>query len=142
MDELERLGFHLTRTVDREKYNATITAAGLFLPSDYLLFLGRTLVEPVSLCYKFVPSASNDEWEGQVTEFADYSANPIELTAAIVRPSGRAMLPIASDAGGNWLLLNLDRNDPAVYDLASSSGALSAVAPTFSSFLRLLYREF
>jgi hypothetical protein len=141
LDEFDRLGFRLTHPIDREKFNAVVAAAGLFLPPDYLQFVGYSLTGADTFVYRFISAKSNAEWEGQVAEFADYSAGPCELVAAVVRSMEKVMLPIAADAGGNWLLLHLDQDDPAVYDLDYSSGDLSAVAPTFQSFLHLLHRE-
>lgn len=140
MDEFDRLGFRLTHPIDREKYHAVVAAAGLFLPPDYLQFVGYSLSRPETFVYRFKSAKSNAEWEGQVAAFDDYSARPSELVAAVVRRKGNVMLPIAADAGGNWLLLHLDQGDPAVYDLDYSSCDLSAVAPSFTSFLGLLHR--
>jgi SMI1 / KNR4 family (SUKH-1) len=139
MDELLRLGFIPSRQVNADQYRGALAEQGIAVPPDYLDFMRFTHPGPVNFGFKFHSADDNAEWEGQVTEFADYSQSHEDLLQALIGVQNRPMLPIAVDAGGNNILLSLDESSTGVYDLNYSTGTLSEIAPSFEAFVSRLY---
>lgn len=89
--------------------------------------------------FKFRRGPSRDEWEGQVERFYDYGKDPRMLDRSLLKSDERILLPIASDAGGNEILLDLSAAGQPVVDHDYQTGELSIIAPTFDAFIDSLY---
>jgi hypothetical protein len=137
-EALAALGFVQYRDVGAEVADQFRAWVGLSLPSDYLAFLAYREPPCMPLLYRL--TRSGEDWEGCVAEFhniAPHADGLADLARQVVQPaSGTPMLPVGCDPGGNWLCLSLA--DGSVYDLDYGSGALSRVAPDFTSFVRQL----
>ncbi len=119
----------------------TVNGADVPLPVDYLTLLGCEPLEGLDYCFKFLSVDDNHEWEGQVVEFMRYDQSWVN-SAVISLPTDRArkLLPIAVDAGGNYLYLDLTTSPMRVVDVSYASGAISKVANSFGEFIDILYR--
>jgi hypothetical protein len=109
------------------------------LPDEYVSFQSFRPPASLELGFAFI-NAEGEQWEGQVVEFMKYKQETINQR--VVRPSkyDLPLLPIAVDAGGNYLFLVLCRNPMPVVELNYSSGLLSTVANSFGEFLDRLYQ--
>jgi hypothetical protein len=137
MRNLEELGFIKTKSAVHLKLR--ILGREIKLPPDYLHFLLYEPPQRLNLVFEFVRSDTQEVWEGQVTEFVRYDNRSI--SDALVKPSWSPetyLLPIAVDAGGNELYLNVSADPMPVIDVDYGSGAVSIVAPTFGEFIDLL----
>lgn len=139
MEELEALWFVRVRSTPQTLFAAGLSSEGLSLPEDYLDFLNFVAPARINLGFRFCHADSHEEWEGQVSEFVDYSTRPQLLADAVIQLGELRLLPIAADAGGNFVYLNLRPGNHAVVDQDYRTGTLSVIANSFSEFVRLLY---
>ena len=138
MRNLEELGF----VVGPEVTPLTVSLNGceVALPRDYSAFLGCEPPRDFEFGYRFIDAQTNEEWEGQVVEFMKYKQEDIgRAVVALPSEPARKLLPIAVDAGGNYLNLDLTFCPMRVLDLNYQSGVLSVVAESFGEFINKLY---
>jgi hypothetical protein len=140
---LTRLGFTRYREVDPNMGERFRSHTGFSLPALYFDFLGFRQPAEMPLTFTF-RRADDEQWEGCVSEFQNIAPNADELddlpAQAIELPGflGRKVLPIGTDAGGNWLCLELSELGAPVVDVDYGSGMTSRVAADFETFLGLL----
>lgn len=138
MRRLEELG--LTRRQPLSRLVITLEDGVVPLPDEYLRLLSYELPEGRELGFRFTMTGTQEEWEGQVTEFIRYEQSTVE-SALVADPADPRykLLPIATDAGGNYLYLDVTRNPMCVVDVSYESGAKSRVAGSIGDFIDMLY---
>ena len=104
------------------------------MPDEYLRLLSYELPEGRELGFRFTKTGTQEEWEGQVTEFIRYEQSTVE-SALVADPADLRCkhLPIATDSGGNCLYLDVTKNPMCVVDVSYESGAKSRVAGSMST---------
>lgn len=108
------------------------------MPPEYLELLTYDPPKLLELGFSFVAS-DGETWEGLINEFMQY-ADEEDMANSIVRVGPhQTLLPIAVDAGGNYLYLDLSTNPMRVIDVSFSLEAATIVALDFNAFLDLLY---
>ena len=118
----------------------SIGGRDISLPDDYLAFTCYDSPHNMELGFVFTPAGEAEEFEGQVTEFIRYDTATIS-SAILSSPSSpnQLLLPIACDAGGNYLYLDLTKSPMAVVDVNYATGKLSVIADSFNEFVEMLY---
>lgn len=139
MRSLNELGFVPRDNDSARELTNFLGHTSLVIPTSYVQFLGHIPPKGRMFGFKFRREIGGEEWEGQVERFFDYGSQPNLLEDSILRPDDRVLLPIASDAGGNELFLDLHAVGQPVIDHDYQTGQLSAIAPTFEAFIDSLY---
>ncbi|MCC9607730.1 SMI1/KNR4 family protein [Blastopirellula sp. JC732] len=138
MRKLEELGF--SRGTRHAGLVVALESGETALPADYIAFLSYEAPSDLELGFKFVQADAKQQWEGQVVEFMRYESGGID--SAVMAPTDdedRKLLPIAADAGGNYLYLDLMTSPMRVVDVSYETGTISQVASSFGEFIDILY---
>jgi hypothetical protein len=137
MRDLKDLGFRLPSTVRQD--DGTIDVTGTQLPESFLRFLQFSPPPKMELGFRFTHPSSGDEWEGQIVEFMFYSDEELGKALCTVHAGqGGTLLPIAADAGGNYVYLDVSQSPMSVVSVVDS-GDLVVIANSFDEFIDKLY---
>ena len=139
MRRLAQLGFVARRRIESDLIADSVRKQGLDLPSAYVQFLCFSPPKGKIFGFKFKRGTGGEEWEGQVNTFFDYAENPAVLEPSILRSHSRLLLPIACDAGGNEIYIDMLSKGQVVVDHDYQTGELSIIAPNFEAFVDGLY---
>jgi hypothetical protein len=128
-----------TKIPTRPRLQGNIASAGVRLPDAYLDFLQFDPPADLNLAFLFVDPTTGEEWEGQIVEIMAYTDDQLDRAVVTISRGGqRIILPIACDAGGNYLYLELSQSPPRVVT-SSDSGSVVVVAPNFEAFMESVY---
>lgn len=136
---LEQLGFSLRHAIGPAWFAEVSKQTSIALPNSYVQFLAYAPPAHRMFAFKFHRGADNVEWEGQVERFFDYGRDLKTLEKSLLRSDDHLLLPIANDAGGNEVLLDLLSPEQPVVDHDYQTGELSIIASTFEAFMNSLY---
>ena len=139
MRPLDQLGFVPRAAESAKALNSFLQHTSLSIPESYIQSLGFMPPNGRMFGFKFRREKGGEEWEGQVERFYDYGSQPTLLENSILRPGDRRLLPIATDAGGNELFLDLHSPGQPVIDQDYQTGQLCTIAPSFEAFIDGLY---
>ena len=138
MRDLTGLGF--SKESAPLQLSVSVNGQNRKLPDAYTYLLSHQPPEDLELGFKFIEATGNEEWEGQVIEFMRYDETNIQdaLVSPPTNPT-RQLFPIAADAAGNYVYLDVTTEEMPIIDVGYESGALSVVAGAFTEFLDKLY---
>lgn len=138
MRDLTELG--LSKVDEPLQLSVSIDGHDRKVPKSYAYLLSHQIPEDLELGFRFFEVTSSEQLEGQLVEFMRYNATDIQ-DALVSPPSApaRQLLPIAVDAGGNYVYLDLTNEEMPVIDIGYETGAMSVVAAGFAGFLDKLY---
>jgi hypothetical protein len=142
MKKITNLGFEKYRNIECDTRIFFENSTGINLSDCFWNFIQHRQINKNIFCYLFIDSISHEEWEGQVQ---DWILNNLEdlksLPSMVIQQSDKLFLPIASDAGGNYVYIEISKESQPIVDVSYSSGAISEIASSLESFLEKIYLD-
>ncbi|PSB59332.1 SMI1/KNR4 family protein [Chamaesiphon polymorphus] len=140
MNKLIELGFEKYREINEEIKELFFQSTGYKISNCFWDFIEHRQSQNIVFGYSFINSQSHEEWEGQIESWIfDEFDNLEEICSSTINLLSRVFLPIANDAGGNYIYIEISKPNQPVVDVSYSTGVISEISSSFEEFLDKIY---